>query len=130
MCSSAVAPRSTRFPILSARNILAALDPELFDPVPIAITRDGRWILQSTERLLREKGDPRDVRIDLAGKEIVLFDGRIDASHASRAALDVIFPIVHGPMGEDGTLQGLLEIAGSLMSVRACWAQRSVWTRM
>jgi D-alanine-D-alanine ligase len=96
--------------ILSARNVLAALDPQLFDPVPIAIARDGRWLLQSTERLLREKGDPRLVQIDTGGNEMTLFD-RPYTRGASRP-FDVIVPIVHGSMGEDGTLQGLLEIAG------------------
>lgn len=96
--------------ILSARNVLAALDPQLFDPVPIGIARDGRWLLQSTERLLREKGDPRLVQIDTGGSEMTLFD-RPYTRTASRP-FDVIVPIVHGSVGEDGTLQGLLEIAG------------------
>jgi D-alanine-D-alanine ligase len=105
--------------ILSARNVLAALDPELFDPVPIAITRDNRWLLQSTERLLREKGDPLLVRttnasapcIDTAGAEITLFERSI-SPRTPGLHLDVIVPIVHGSTGEDGTLQGLLEMAG------------------
>jgi D-alanine-D-alanine ligase len=96
--------------ILSARNVLAALDPELFESVPIAITRNGRWLLQSTERLLREKGDPRLAQIDAGGQEITLWEG--PDSQASHGRLDVILPIVHGSMGEDGALQGLLEMAG------------------
>jgi D-alanine-D-alanine ligase len=99
--------------ILSARNVLAALDPEVFDPVPIAITRDGRWLLQSTERLLREKGDPRAVQIDTSGRNITLIDRATAASSKeSSPHLDVIVPVVHGSMGEDGTVQGLLEMAG------------------
>ena len=96
--------------ILSARNVLAALDPQLFEPVPIAITREGRWLLQSTERLLREKGDPRLAQIDTGGQEITLLEGA--DSQRSHGRLDVIVPIVHGSMGEDGALQGLLEMAG------------------
>jgi D-alanine-D-alanine ligase len=99
--------------ILSARNVLAALDPELFEPVPIAITRDGRWLLQSSERLLREKGDPRAVQIDTSGRDVTLIDGAAGASAKESAPhLDVIVPIVHGSMGEDGTLQGVLEMSG------------------
>ena len=103
--------------ILSARNVIAALDPARFEAVPIGITRDGRWRLQSTERLLREKGDPRAVRLDEGGADVSIGDrpgvGIVERGAARRAhALDVIFPIVHGPMGEDGTLQGLLELAG------------------
>lgn len=98
--------------ILSARNILAALDVDLFEPIPVAVTRNGRWLLQSTQRLLREKGDPRDVRIDLAGKEIALFEPANGAASHRPPRFDVIVPIIHGSMGEDGTLQGLLEMAG------------------
>jgi D-alanine-D-alanine ligase len=96
--------------ILSARNVLAALDPQLFDPVPIGITRDGRWLMQSTERLLRDRGDPRLARIDAGGREITLFER--PSIRGQNVPFDVIVPIVHGSMGEDGTLQGLLETAG------------------
>ena len=104
--------------ILSARNVLAALDPELFEPVPIAITREGRWLLQSPERLLREKGDPRAANIDPGGMHVTLFErptnGRLATAQSSDTALrvDVIVPVLHGPMGEDGTMQGLLELSG------------------
>lgn len=104
--------------ILSARNVLAALDPALFEPVPIGITRDGRWLLQSTERLLREKGDPRAVCIDSLGTEVALRDrdgptALIEQGNNGRAHnLDVVLPLVHGPTGEDGTLQGFLEVLG------------------
>ena len=99
--------------ILSARNVLAALDPELFEAVPIAITRDGRWLLQSSERMLREKGDPRAVRLDTSGRDITLIDRATGAaSRESPPRLDVVVPIVHGSMGEDGTLQGVLEMSG------------------
>jgi D-alanine-D-alanine ligase len=104
--------------ILSARSIIAALDPMLFEPVAIGIARDGRWLLQSTQRLLRDKGDPREVRIDTGGRSVSLVErsgasALVESADSSRThALDVVFPIVHGPMGEDGTLQGLLESAG------------------
>jgi D-alanine-D-alanine ligase len=104
--------------ILSARNVIAALDPEKFDVVPIGIARDGRWVLQSVTRLLRDKGDPRFVQLDAAGPSVPLIN---HASHSVSAtaqaqvtvdSLDVVFPVLHGPMGEDGTVQGLLELAG------------------
>ena len=104
--------------ILSARNVLAALDPAIFEAVPIAITRDGRWLLQSAERMLREKGDPRVAQIDGGGREVTLFDRSARAaSHAAfdsvaNVSFDVIVPIAHGSMGEDGSLQGLLEMSG------------------
>ena len=103
--------------ILSARHVIAALDPERFDVVPIGIARDGRWVLQSVTRLLRDKGDPRFVQLDTAGPSVPLIN---HASHSAMKAadpevtvdsLDVVFPVLHGPMGEDGTVQGLLELA-------------------
>ena len=104
--------------ILSARNVIAALDPARFEAVPIGIARDGRWVLQSLQRLLRDKGDPRFAQLDTAGcgvslqthagaAELVAQDPSM-----SRVQLDVVFPVLHGPMGEDGTIQGLLELAG------------------
>jgi D-alanine-D-alanine ligase len=104
--------------ILSARNVIAALDPDKFDVVPIGIARDGRWVLQSVTRLLRDKGDPRFVQLDTAGPSVPLIN---HASHSvvktaepevTVDSLDVVFPVLHGPMGEDGTVQGLLELAG------------------
>lgn len=99
--------------ILSARNVVAALDPERFEPVPVGITRSGRWVEQSAQRLLREKGDPRFVQLMADGPEVSLL-ARRGGERASRDSreLDVIFPVLHGPQGEDGTVQGLLELAG------------------
>lgn len=100
--------------ILSARNVIAALDPQRFEPIAIGITRNGRWIRQSTERLLGEKGDPRGVQLCTDGHEISLLPSvRTDGATAiNRSHLDVVFPVLHGPKGEDGTVQGLLELAG------------------
>lgn len=98
--------------ILSARNVIAALDPHRFEPVPIGITRGGRWIRQSVQRLLREKGDPRFVQLCMDGPGVSLSGLIGDGLQESRPALDVIFPVLHGPQGEDGTVQGLLELAG------------------
>ncbi len=94
--------------ILSARNVLAALDPQRFEPVLIGIDRQGRWLRQDAARLLESARDPRLVRIEngpLVSKETVF-------AHETAAAIDVIFPVLHGTMGEDGTVQGLFELAG------------------
>ena len=93
--------------ILSARNVLAALDPQHFEPVLIGIDRRGRWWLQDAQRLLSSARDPRLVRI--ADGTPVLRDVIFAAGPD---AIDVIFPVLHGTMGEDGTVQGLFEVAG------------------
>ena len=94
--------------ILSARNVLAALDPQRFEAVLVGIDRQGRWLRQDGARLLESARDPRLVRIEdgpPVSKEMI-FAG------AAPGAIDVIFPVLHGTMGEDGTVQGLFELAG------------------
>ncbi len=99
--------------ILSARNIFLALDRERFDPVLIGIDKRGRWLPQADALLLAETRDVRLVRLNEAAAPVAIEPG--NASGALIAAgqrPDVIFPVLHGPMGEDGTVQGLLELAG------------------
>ncbi|NNH72627.1 D-alanine--D-alanine ligase [Nocardia uniformis] len=106
---------------VSARTVLGSLDPERYEAVPIGITRDGTWVLGS--------GDPQ--ALTPAGRELpsVLTDSGTEltlAADPSRngslvplgggedvlGSVDVVFPTLHGAFGEDGTLQGLLELAG------------------
>lgn len=89
--------------LLSARNIVAALDRERFSPFLIGIDKQGLWHLESQATLDSAVGDPRAVRLDPAAP---LTDASVLRSD------DVVFPAVHGTYGEDGTLQGLLELAG------------------
>lgn len=102
--------------VVSARGVLAAIDRDKYEVVPIAITRDGTWLLpeRGPDRIAPAAGalpavDPSD------GPVITLRrDGSralIDGAHAP-GPLDVVFPVLHGPGGEDGTVQGLLEVLG------------------
>ena len=101
--------------ILSARNVLAALDTERFEPVLIGIDKSGRWLMQDAARLLASAHDPRLVRI-AEGHPAELpstFAAPVKAGVPGGAgALDVVFPVLHGTLGEDGAMQGLLEVAG------------------
>jgi D-alanine-D-alanine ligase len=81
--------------LASARSVLEALDPERYDVTEIAIGRDGRWELGTGETV--------------AGTLPVPYDG---GPLERLGAIDVVLPILHGPFGEDGTVQGLLELAG------------------
>lgn len=104
--------------LLSARNVLAALDPDRYEPVLIGIDRDGAWLLQEPSALL---GGPRpgqqsaiqgtaEVRLaPVSDQQVPLI---ISGGASAAQGLDVIFPVLHGPMGEDGTVQGLLELTG------------------
>jgi D-alanine-D-alanine ligase len=100
--------------ILSARNVLEALDRSRFEPLLIGIDKTGRWLVQNEQKLLAGPRDPRMVRID-AGDPIQLsarLAGHASYTPSSDHRIDVIFPVLHGTLGEDGAVQGLLEVAG------------------
>jgi D-alanine-D-alanine ligase len=88
--------------LASARSVLEALDPARFDAVTVEIGRDGRWELGSGSRPELE----RDGRS--AVETLPVPTSRVPES---LAGVDVVFPVLHGPFGEDGTVQGLLELA-------------------
>jgi D-alanine-D-alanine ligase len=89
--------------ILSARNVLAALDRRRFQPILIGIDKQGRWHRESEATLAAALGDPRSLRLDPAAPVVAADD--------VLARDDVVFPILHGTNGEDGTIQGLLDLA-------------------
>jgi D-alanine-D-alanine ligase len=85
--------------LLSAASILKAIDRKKYDVVPVGITKQGRWVTgANAERLLAGK--------PIAGKSKSLLPP------PEALAVDVLFPVLHGTFGEDGTVQGLLELAG------------------
>ena len=104
----------------SALSIMSAMDPERYHVVPIGIARSGRWYLyDDAVRMLGEAVSrqdelcPADAQVSLLPQPdrnplISLAGGNA----ASRGGLDVVFPVLHGTYGEDGTVQGLLELAG------------------
>jgi D-alanine-D-alanine ligase len=100
--------------IVSARSIAKNLDAAKYEAVPIGITREGRWFTSSDpERLFREGPEvgsltPCTLSPDPAVKGLLVFR---PGAPPETIPLDVVFPIVHGGQGEDGTLQGLLEMA-------------------
>jgi D-alanine-D-alanine ligase len=82
--------------LASARSVLESLDSERYDVVTVAIGRDGRWELGTGE----------------AGSIAATLPVPAANAPATLGAVDVVLPILHGPFGEDGTVQGLLELAG------------------
>lgn len=97
----------------SAKAILTHIDRERFDVVPVGITRDGRWLIggDALARLAR------DSRLPIDGVEETHGSAESAVETTSPAlfwtgSIDVVFPVLHGPYGEDGTIQGLLEMAG------------------
>jgi D-alanine-D-alanine ligase len=102
----------------SARNVYEAIDREKFNPVLIGIDKSGRWLLREDSRFLLGGGNLREIRLNEGGRPVTLVPGgglapvRDGAGEAGFVPpLDVVFPILHGPFGEDGTIQGLLKLA-------------------
>jgi D-alanine-D-alanine ligase len=116
--------RSTEHAIscVSAGSILGALDPDEFEVVPVGITRTGRWVLTSGDPAQLAISGQRLPEITADGGKAVVLTG--DATERGLVVLDpvdgpgalgdvdVVFPALHGAYGEDGTIQGLLEMAG------------------
>jgi D-alanine-D-alanine ligase len=115
--------RSTEHAVscVSAGSVLAAVDRSRYDVVPIGISHEGRWVLAPDEpEKLAITGD-RLPEVEASGASVVLSG---DPTHRGLAVhepgavprelgeVDVVLPLLHGPYGEDGTLQGLLELAG------------------
>jgi len=94
--------------IRSARNIAKAIDKDQFNVLLIAIAKDGKWYLKTTEELNNENiVQPNSHNLSLipgADRDKII----ISKNQQSIGVIDVVFPIVHGTGGEDGSLQGLL----------------------
>ncbi|MFG3614786.1 D-alanine--D-alanine ligase family protein [Nocardia sp. NPDC047654] len=105
---------------VSAGSVLRHLDPEKYEAVPIGITTEGRWVLGGAEVASLGIHDRALPSVDAAGTALTLAADpsrsgaliALDDPSAALGAVDVVFPILHGPFGEDGTLQGMLELAG------------------
>ncbi|GIV68629.1 D-alanine--D-alanine ligase family protein [Caldilinea sp.] len=100
--------------LASAKNVMEALRQAGHEVVPIGITREGRWLPQPDAWLqLTAEAQERTVGRHLLGQERAgeLVPRAWQLSEQPLPAIDVIFPVLHGPYGEDGTVQGLLEMA-------------------
>ncbi|WP_189081941.1 D-alanine--D-alanine ligase family protein [Mangrovihabitans endophyticus] len=116
--------RSTEHAIscVSAGSVLGALDPDAYEVVPVGITREGAWVLPTADPSRLSIADGRLPEITgQSGAAVVLpadptSNGLMVVDPAdgvsSLAGVDVVFPVLHGAYGEDGTIQGMLEMAG------------------
>ena len=119
--------------IASAASVFANLDKARYEPIAIRIEKDGRWMLSdrppsapSAAEVIDQMRDATRVR---GGREVILpprpgddtlvlidrrpaREGNESVAVLTGLGLDVIFPVLHGPYGEDGTIQGLLVLAG------------------
>jgi D-alanine-D-alanine ligase len=106
---------------VTAGSVLAAIDRDKYDVVPIGIAVDGRWVLAADDpdRLsiigsslptVESNGPIVSLAGDMQARELVVAEP--GAEPKSIGEVDVVFPLLHGPYGEDGTIQGMLELAG------------------
>jgi D-alanine-D-alanine ligase len=107
---------------VSAGSVIAALDPDEYEVIPVGITRDGRWVLTSADpstlaiqggtlpEITATSGDAVVLPADPTANGLVVLEPA--AGGRVLGEVDVVFPVLHGTYGEDGTIQGLLEMAG------------------
>jgi len=97
--------------LASAASVIRGLDPDKYETVPIGITKEGHWLIgTSAQKMLPEvlrTGQRVTMSADPTDAALV----RLDGSGAGQR-IDVVFPVMHGTFGEDGTIQGLLDLAG------------------
>ena len=103
--------------VRSALSVMAAMDPEKYERVPIGVSQTGEWFrlemqaLDASLQTLKMQG----ARVTLLplpeDQSLTSLDNGVREIELSQKPLDVIFPILHGPLGEDGTVQGLFELA-------------------
>lgn len=101
----------------SAKNVIDAIDKDKYDPILIGVDKKGKWLLADNSKFLLNSGNSKLIKLNNETSQSVALvpqsDGRIVNldTHESDKSIDVVFPILHGPFGEDGTIQGLLKLA-------------------
>ena len=112
----------------SARNIFEYLDKAVFEAIPIGISKSGQWFLTSGVSKDIEKGSPVGLTLNAGNPEFFVLSGK------ERFNADIIFPVLHGTDGEDGSIQGLIKamdipmvgtgVLGSSLSMNKIVAKR------
>jgi D-alanine-D-alanine ligase len=95
----------------TAVNVLQALDPARYDVVPVGVTREGRWVLAEEAAKVLAAGGPAALPASLTADGPAV-EPLATVGEDALATQTVVLPLLHGPFGEDGTVQGLLEVAG------------------
>ena len=112
----------------SARNIFEFLDKDQFEPVPIGISKSGQWFMKSEVNKEIEDGEPVGIALNPGNPEFIALNGKTSTK------VDIIFPVLHGTDGEDGSIQGLIKamdlpmvgtgVLGSSLSMNKIVAKR------
>ena len=100
----------------SARSILGAIDKDKYEVVLIGISKEGQWFKMDSSRFLNRADDPTSIRLNRMGEQVAVLPGERRAPFLAFSdgspvgSIDVVFPVLHGPFGEDGTVQGMLKL--------------------
>jgi D-alanine-D-alanine ligase len=98
--------------LISAASVIQALDPQKYEPVPIGITKDGQWLAGTAAHKMLPEILRSGERVMLSADPNVAALVPVSNSRPDALRVDVVFPVLHGTYGEDGTVQGLLDLAG------------------
>ncbi len=101
----------------SAKNVIDAIDKDKYEVVLIGIDKSGKWLLSDASTFLLNADNPKLIKLNKSSDSVALVPvscGEISnlTTHEPGEYVDVVFPILHGPFGEDGTVQGVLKLAG------------------
>jgi len=98
--------------LASAASVIRELDPTKYEAVPIGITKEGRWLVGGGAQKMLPEVLKSGQRVVLPADPNAAALVPLDDTHAGGLRVDVVFPVLHGTFGEDGTVQGLLDLAG------------------
>lgn len=101
----------------SAKNVIDSLDKSKYEVIPIGINKVGKWLLNEKSNYLLNEHDPKLIKLNKSNDEVSLVvqsSGLLKNVNEMKnhGRIDVVFPVLHGPYGEDGSIQGLLKLAG------------------
>lgn len=128
--------------LMSARNVMSALDLDRFRVIPIGITTLGEWLIFANQDCFEFSQDPAKISLkSSAGRPVTLARLSLGtwlielASGEKLVKLEVVFPVLHGPLGEDGTIQGLFEMfdlpyVGSGVAASAVCMDKDIFKRL
>jgi len=103
--------------IISAKNVIDAINKDKYEPIPIGIDKDGSWYLNDQSKFILESSNPKLAKINKANEKVALVPANNSnelmsiTSNKNKGKIDVAFPLLHGTYGEDGSIQGLLRMA-------------------
>jgi D-alanine-D-alanine ligase len=101
----------------SAKNIIEAIDKDKYDVLLIGIDKNGQWYLNEDTGFLLNANNPKLIQLNKSNDEVTLIPGKKEnqiihiSGQQTIGRIDVAFPVLHGPFGEDGTVQGMLKLA-------------------